>query len=124
MFYILMLFVVLILIFLSMRKPKNFPTGPMWLPIIGSVYSLEKSRKKYGMLIKGVEKIANSYPEAKDVIGFKVGKDKIIFAVSTESFLEMSLNPDFNGRPRGPFYETRTWNLRRGILLTDGGLFD
>lgn len=101
MFYILILVVVLILVFLDMRKPKNFPKGPLWLPVIGSALSIAKSRKETGMLITGVEKIADSYPTTKDVIGFKVGKDKIVFAVSTESIIEMNTNPDFHGRPYG-----------------------
>lgn len=73
------------------------------------------------MLIRGIEKIARSDPETKDVIGFKVGKDKVVFVVSADSILEMCMNPDLDGRPYGPFYETRTWNLRRGVALTDGG---
>lgn len=121
MFYILILIVISILVFLDMRKPKNFPKGPLWLPIIGSALEISKARKETGMLIKGIEKIARSSSETRDVIGFKVGKDKVICTVSTKSFLEMSANPDFDGRPYGPFYETRTWNLRRGIVLTDGG---
>lgn len=121
MFYILIIIVVLILVFLDVRKPKNFPEGPFWWPVIGSALSIAKSRRETGMLIKGIKKIADSYPTTADVIGFKVGKDKIVFAVSTESFIEMNTNPDFLGRPYGPFYETRTWNLRRGIVLTDGG---
>lgn len=31
----------------------------------------------------------------------------------------MMTNEVMDGRPTGPFYETRTWNLRRGVLLTD-----
>ena len=31
----------------------------------------------------------------------------------------MMLNENLDGRPFGPFYETRTFNMRRGILLTD-----
>lgn len=110
------------LVFVSMKKPKNFPKGPIWYPVIGSALSVAKSRKDTGMLIKGIRKIADSYPKEKDVVGFKVGKDKIVFTISTESTMELFTNPDLDGRPFGPFYETRTWNLRRGIALTDGGL--
>lgn len=122
MIFTLILFASFILLFLDSRKPKNFPKGPAWLPIIGSALKIAKCRKEAGMLIKGIEKIACSNPETRDAIGFKVGKDKIVFAVSTDSILEMSANSDLDGRPYGPFYETRTWNMRRGIVLTDGGL--
>ena len=121
MFFVLAFTLLIILVFLDMRKPRNFPRGPVWYPVIGSALSIAKSRKETGMLIKGVRKIADSYPK-DEVIGFKVGKDKVVFALSTESLMEFFLNPDLDGRPYGPFYETRTWNLRRGILLTDGGL--
>ena len=73
------------------------------------------------MLIKGVRKLANENSEAKDLIGFKIGKDRIVFTLSTKSLFEMYMNRDIDGRPYGAFYETRTFNLRRGILLTDGG---
>lgn len=73
------------------------------------------------MLIKGVRKLANENPKAKDLIAFKIGKDRIVFTLSTKSLFEMYTNKDIDGRPYGAFYETRTFNLRRGILLTDGG---
>lgn len=109
------------LLLLSMRKPKNFPNGPMWLPIVGSAFSIARKRRETGMLILGVQKMSERFPGTEDIIGFKIGKDKVVFAYSTESIMEMHLNPDLEGRPYGPFYETRTWNLRRGIVLTDGG---
>lgn len=121
MLVVVIVFMVLCLLVLDMRKPKNFPNGPMWLPVVGSALSVAKSRKETGMLIKGVRKIAEMFTEADDVIGFKIGKDKVVFAISTDSTMEMFLNTDLDGRPYGPFYETRTWNLRRGILLTDEG---
>lgn len=122
MWHVLLLFLVVIMIYLDTKKPKNFPKGPMWMPVIGSALKIANSRKETGMLIDGVAKIASEYPGEKNVVGFKVGKDKVVFATSTESIMEMFTNPDLDGRPYGPFYETRTWNLRRGILLTDEGL--
>lgn len=95
--------------------------GPSWWPVIGSALAVAKSRKETGMLIKGIKKIAEQYPNTEDVIGFKVGKDKIVFAKSTESLIEMCTNSELDGRPFGPMFLTRTWGLRRGILLVDGG---
>jgi len=116
------LFLFFLLLLLDMRKPKNFPNGPTFWPILGSAISIARARKSTGMLIKGVRKIADDcYPNEKDVIGFKVGKDRVVFTLSPESLIEFYMNPDLDGRPYGPFYETRTWNLRRGILLTDEG---
>lgn len=119
--FVIVFVVLCLLLVLDMTKPKNFPKGPMWLPVVGSALSVAKSRKETGMLIKGVRKIAETFQGTEDVIGFKIGKDRVVFAISTDSTIEMFLNPDLDGRPYGPFYETRTWNLRRGILLTDEG---
>lgn len=38
---------------------------------------------------------------------------------TSETIREMMTNEVMDGRPTGPFYETRTWNMRRGVLLTD-----
>jgi hypothetical protein len=104
----------------EMKKPKNFPRGPFFFPIIGSALSVANARKKAGMLSKGIMEIGKRHG-AKDLVGFKVGKDRVVFTLSTKAFMEMYTNQDLDGRPFGPFYETRTWNLRRGILFTDSG---
>ncbi|GBP04261.1 Probable cytochrome P450 303a1, partial [Eumeta japonica] len=36
---------------------------------------------------------------------------------------EMLYNENIDGRPKGIFYQTRTWGERRGVLLTDGELW-
>jgi hypothetical protein len=105
----------------EVKKPKNFPNGPFFYPLIGSIICLTKARKETKMLSTAITKIAKKYPNAKDVIGMKIGKDRVVFALSTKAFIEMYTNQDLDGRPKGPFYETRTWNLRRGLIFTDGG---
>uniref|UniRef100_A0A8D8PBE5 Probable cytochrome P450 303a1 n=3 Tax=Culex pipiens TaxID=7175 RepID=A0A8D8PBE5_CULPI len=119
--YYLICFVIVFLIFLYLdcRKPANFPPGPKWYPIIGSALELAKFREKTGMLCKAIELIASRYDNHRGVIGFKIGKDKTVMAISADSLREMMNNEELDGRPTGPFYETRTWGLRRGILLTD-----
>jgi hypothetical protein len=109
-----------IYIFYDVKKPKKFPKGPKWLPILGSAIPIGKARKETGMLVKGVRKISEEM-NISDLIGFKVGKDRVVFVYSTEAIMEMFTNQDIDGRPFGPFYETRTWNQRLGIVLTDGG---
>ncbi|KAG5675207.1 hypothetical protein PVAND_005131 [Polypedilum vanderplanki] len=103
----------------EMKKPKNFPHGPFFYPIIGNIVSVEKARRKAGMLTKGIMEIAKTIPGTTDLIGFKIGKDRVVFTLSTKAFMDMYTNQDLDGRPFGPFYETRTFNLRRGILFTD-----
>lgn len=66
------------------------------------------------MLCKAIELIASRYDNHRGVIGFKIGKDKTVMAISADSLREMMNNEELDGRPTGPFYETRTWGLRRG----------
>lgn len=111
-------FVLAILLYMDCWKPVNFPPGPKWYPIIGSALSIAKARKETGMLCKGTMKTAADFKN-KGAIGFKVGKDRLVVAVTANAIIEMMNNEDMDGRPTGPFFETRTWGLRRGILLVD-----
>lgn len=110
--------VFVIFLYLDCIKPPNFPPGPKWYPIIGSALQIARARQNTGMLCKAINLIASNYKH-NGVIGFKVGKDMTVMAISGESLHEMMSNEDLDGRPTGIFYETRTWGLRRGVLLTD-----
>lgn len=117
-------FVIALIIFLCFdcRKPNNFPPGPKWLPIIGSALFVHNERIRTGMLWKAMMAIASNYKH-NGVVGFKVGKDKTVVAVSPDSIREMTLNEHLDGRPNGILYETRTWGTRLGVMLTDGELW-
>lgn len=119
-----MVFVVVFVIFLYLdcRKPKNFPPGPKWLPIIGSALCVHKERHRTGMLWKGMMSIAENYKH-KGVMGFKIGKHKTVVAITSDSIREMTLNEQLDGRPTGILYDTRTWGTRLGVMLTDGELW-
>lgn len=117
-FLISFVIVLLILLYLDGVKPANFPPGPKWYPIIGSALEMHNKRIQTGMLCKATMSMANKHA-SNGAIGFKVGKDKIVVAVSADAILEMMSNEDLDGRPTGPFFTTRTWGLRRGILLVD-----
>lgn len=124
MLLIFIVFVVVFIIFLCLdcRKPKNFPPGPKWLPIIGSALFVHSERIRTGMLWKAMMTIAANYKH-NGVVGFKVGKDKTVVAISADSIREMTLNEHLDGRPIGLLYETRTWGKRLGVMLTDGELW-
>ncbi|XP_055643130.1 probable cytochrome P450 303a1 [Toxorhynchites rutilus septentrionalis] len=107
-----------IILYRDCKKPENFPPGPKWYPFIGSALEIAIVRQKKGMLCKAIESIASRYKH-NGLIGFKFGKDKTVIAVSGASLREMMSNEYLDGRPTGIFYETRTWGLRRGVLLTD-----
>lgn len=72
------------------------------------------------MLWKAIESIAQHYDkDRRGIVGFKVGKDRVAFVYTSAAIKDMMSREEIDGRPTGPFYETRTWNMRRGVLLTD-----
>lgn len=111
-------FIAIFLLFalLDTKKPKNYPPGPKWLPILGSALEVNRLRKKTGYLYTATAELARQYGP---VIGLRVGRDRQVIAYGYEAIKQMLTDDDFSGRPTGLFYETRTWGTRRGVLLTD-----
>lgn len=66
-----------------------------------------------GFLYKATMSLRKEYGP---VVGVRVGKDRQVICQDYPSIKEMLTNEDLDGRPQGPFYETRTWGARRGIL--------
>ncbi|XP_044732290.1 probable cytochrome P450 303a1 [Chrysoperla carnea] len=113
---IILFFVILVLLYIDTLKPKNFPPGPKWLPLLGNILLIHRLRKQNGFLYKVIAKMA----QKDGIVGLKIGKDKIVIGYSPEAVKAIHKSEDLQGRPHGPFYQTRTWGLRRGLLLTDG----
>ncbi|XP_050424156.1 probable cytochrome P450 303a1 [Adelges cooleyi] len=107
---------VALLSYLDMRKPKNYPPGPKWLPVLGSALTVASLRKQTGYLYRATICLAENYGP---IVGLKVGKDRQVVCCGYNAIKEMLTKEEFDGRPQGPFYETRTWGTRRGLLLTD-----
>lgn len=53
------------------------------------------------------------------IIGLKTGKDLIVVVLGAQAIREFLASDDLSGRPKGLFYEVRTWGKRRGLLCTD-----
>lgn len=119
MIYAVILFVITFLIFLYLecRKPKNFPPGPPWLPIFGSALSMRKERNRTTMLAIAANDLTKRY--SKGLSGYKIGRDLTVFCLSSAASRELYCNEDFDGRPKGFFFQSRTWFQRRGVLFTD-----
>ncbi|CAD7088544.1 unnamed protein product [Hermetia illucens] len=120
MFYtvIFFLFTTALWLFLDSRKPKNYPPGPTWYPILGSAPQIAQLRKKHGLFCYAAGELNDTYGK-KGIIGLRIGKDRLVIAYSHQVSKELCYNEDLDGRPTGIFYETRTWGTRKGIILTD-----
>lgn len=110
-------------LYLDVIKPRGFPPGPRWRPIIGSASEVYKMREKTGYLYKAVKELSTVYCDGGPLLGLKIGKDRIVMVNTLDANKEMLFNEDIDGRPKGIFYQTRTWGERRGVLLTDGELW-
>lgn len=117
------LLAVCLYLFLDTLKPRKFPPGPKWTPILGCAKEVYKLREKTGYLYKAVRELSLTYCKETPVLGLRIGKDRIVMVNSLEANKEMLFNEDIDGRPKGIFYQTRTWGERRGVLLTDGELW-
>jgi hypothetical protein len=87
------------------------PLGPPWIPVLGSALYVHRLRKQTGYLYRATAELARCYGP---VVGLRVGKDRQVVLCGYEAIKDMLSRDDFDGRPQGPFYETRTWGKRRG----------
>lgn len=87
--------------------------GPTWLPILGSALTIRSIRRQTGYLYRTTIYLAELYGP---IVGLKVGKDRQVVCCGYNAVKEMLTKEEFDGRPQGPFYETRTWGIRRGIF--------
>jgi hypothetical protein len=84
--------------------------------VVGCIIELSRLRKKFGTLCMATSDLARKYTGGQ-MVGLRVGNDYQVVLTSAEAIKEMSNKPEFQGRPRGPFYRFRTWGLRRGKFL-------
>lgn len=72
---------------------------------------VKKLRDQTGYLYRATAELANTYGP---VVGLRVGKDRQVVCYGYAAIKEMLTKEELDGRPQGPFYETRTWGTRRG----------
>ncbi|KAK5640612.1 hypothetical protein RI129_011423 [Pyrocoelia pectoralis] len=107
----------------SMRKPKNFPPGPMWWPLVGSSIEMKRESKLVGGRQQIVlEKMCKKWKT--NVIGLKLGS-QLVVCVSTFNVLKKVFdNEAFFARPNNFFIKLRTIGSSPGITCAEGKLFE
>lgn len=100
-----------------MRRPRNFPPGPKWLPILGSLLDVARRRQISKYLPNICADIGVEYN--CPLIGLRLGQDLLVVVNGGKVIKEFLVSEDFTGRPYGHFYKVRTWGERFGLLLTD-----
>lgn len=106
--------VLILLAYLDTRKPRKFPPGPKWQPMIGCALEIKKIEKKTKSFLLATAELAATYGP---VLGLKVGKYKLVVVYGVQAVREFLTSEDLAGRPFGEFYEMRTWGKRRGMWI-------
>uniref|UniRef100_A0AAT9UTP2 Cytochrome P450 3637B1 n=1 Tax=Maconellicoccus hirsutus TaxID=177089 RepID=A0AAT9UTP2_MACHI len=92
-------------------RPKNFPNGPLLLPIIGSAWTIPGKGMEY-LIPKWKKKYGN-------IIGHKLCNEKLVVLCESEDIIEGLKHPNFQGRFHSKFLMQRTRNKPLGFFFGD-----
>ena len=95
----------------KLKSHVGIESGPPWVPVLGSALHVHRLRKQTGYLYRATAELAKCYGP---VVGLRIGKDRQVVLCGYEAIRDMLSRDEFDGRPQGIFYETRTWGKRRG----------
>ncbi|KAK3918723.1 Methyl farnesoate epoxidase [Frankliniella fusca] len=109
--------VVVLLLLLDVTKPRRFPPGPAWLPVVGAYPLLRRLVDKHGFLHEVWRELAARYGP---VLGLRLGRDLVVVASGLAAVHEVLRHADFDGRPDGFFFRLRCFGERLGIVFTEG----
>lgn len=112
---------VAILLVHRLSRPRNFPPGPRWLPLLGNLLDLKRLVRKLGSQHAAFEALCEEYGTA--VLGLRLGSDLVVVASGYEAVTEVLTSDVFLGRPDNFFMRLRTMGTRKGITTTDGALW-
>ncbi|XP_072930634.1 probable cytochrome P450 305a1 [Epargyreus clarus] len=102
----------------SMNKPKKFPPGPKWYPVLGCSTLVQNLSKKLGSQTKAFKYLSEEY--ATDVLGLKLGSDLLVVVYGEKNIRQVFTEKEFEGRPNSFFIRLRCLGKRMGITFTDG----
>ncbi|XP_065222163.1 farnesoate epoxidase-like [Planococcus citri] len=93
------------------KRPKNFPTGPRFLPFIGTSWIIPAKGMEY-LIPKWKNKYGN-------FIGHKFYHKKLVVFCGSQEIIEGLKHPNFQGRYVSEFLKQRTHNKALGFFFAD-----
>nr|CAD7392258.1 unnamed protein product [Timema cristinae] len=93
-------------------KPKNYPPGPISLPLIGSTFSIPKSYIHFKMM-----EWQETYGS---LTGLMLGSQPIVAVNGPKAVLEVLRREELQDRPDTFTLRARTFNKRIGVFFSDG----
>ncbi|XP_069701115.1 methyl farnesoate epoxidase-like isoform X2 [Periplaneta americana] len=109
--------VILFLVCLDIMKPRGFPPGPMWLPVLGNLLWFRQQKTVLGYYHFVWSSL---YTQYGPVVGLRLGRDRIVIVSGYDAVRDVLLREEFDGRPDGFFFRLRTFGKRLGVVFTDG----
>ncbi|XP_044756274.1 methyl farnesoate epoxidase-like [Coccinella septempunctata] len=106
-----------IILYLDVKKPKNYPPGPAWLPIVGCLFQFKKLKKKNGYQHLAWQELHKKYG---DVVGTKLGRKYVVVVFGEEAVAQILTREEFEGRPDGFIFRMRTFGRRLGLVFSEG----
>ncbi|KAH1003748.1 hypothetical protein HUJ04_003617 [Dendroctonus ponderosae] len=104
----------------SCFRPKNYPPGPGFLPIVGNLMFYKNQHKKLGFHHLVWMNLAEKFGP---IVGLKLGRSLVVTVSGPAAIKEVLTRAEFDGRPDGFFFRLRTFGKRLGIVFSDGPLW-
>ncbi|XP_035765852.1 cytochrome P450 2J6-like [Neolamprologus brichardi] len=110
---LLWVFIWIAILHFKSRRPKNFPPGPLNVPLLGSIFHLSLENP-----LKDFEKLRKSYG---DVYSIFLGREPAVVINGVKAMKEAMVTKaaDFAGRPQGLFVNELVDG--KGVIMADYG---
>ncbi|GJQ79486.1 hypothetical protein Trydic_g16339 [Trypoxylus dichotomus] len=118
---LIVVLVIVGLFFLTTTKPRNYPPGPKWYPIKGSVDVLRRYVISYGGQHIALGKLAQDFKT--NILGLKLGQDLVVVVFKYDTIKYILKSEEFESRPDNLFIRLRSMGTKRGITCADGDLW-